>query len=344
MFYIIIRELFITEFMGSYKKATASYIVTGIVLMTVHMSVVLSHGGFLDFLSFHQKATLTAVDLGALRVRGTGGGFLISGSGMWLTITATLLFGSVTLRNTRAVTIAKICLIIIFVLAVIMTLARSSMIMLTVMFVVLLAGSLYLKYKRHIMSIFIVFIVLAVTGSAAGLGDIFTKRFDNAFEGDSWTSRMAFYGSAVDAFRQSPLLGIGVGSNYSWQENYPEIGGNRSRVVHSVYFLVLSEVGISGLIIFMIIIFLWLKYLFDCIRNPDCMPYLRSICMALFAFSASYFVYIVQVGEFEAFEPWLVMAIASAIKNLNVKGQTDEVDKAWNTGRSQQRLRPVPLT
>ena len=331
MFYIIIRELFITNFMGSYKKATLFYIVTAIALLIVHFSVVLSGGGFSDFLSFYQKETLTATDLGALRVRGTGGGFLISGPAMWFTITAILVFGSLTLRNTRAVRKLKIFLIMMFLLGVILTLQRSSMVMVIIMIIFLLAGSLYLKSKRNIILICIMLFVFAVIGSALRLGGIYEKRFENAFKSDSWTSRTDFYASAIDAFRQSPLLGIGVGSNYSWQKNYPDIGGGRSRVVHSVYFLVLSELGISGLIIFMVIIFLWLKYLFDCIMDHNYMPYLRSICMAFLAFGAGYLVYIVQVGEFEEFEVWLVMAIASAIKNLNspAVGMVKDYSNKW---------------
>ena len=48
------------------------------------------------------------------------------------------------------------------------------------------------------------------------------------------------------------------------------------------------------------------------------MPFMRIISMTLFAFSGSYLVYIVQVGEFEELEVWFVMAIASAIKKLDM--------------------------
>jgi O-antigen ligase len=130
---------------------------------------------------------------------------------------------------------------------------------------------------------------------------------------------MDFYNSAIDAFRQSPLLGIGVGSNYSWQLTYPELAGQESRGVHSVYFLVLSELGICGLILFLIIIFLWMKYLVDRIRDSSCPPFFRIISLAFFAYEAGYLVYIFQVGEFEEFEIWFAMAITSAIKSLNMQ-------------------------
>lgn len=317
IFYIIMRELFINDFLGSYKKATTYYIITGIVLLAVHMGIVLMFGGFYDFLSFYQKETLTSTDLGALRVRATGGGFLITGPAMWLFIAAILTFGSLMLTNSRAVKTLKISLIILFVLGATLTLQRSFVVMAIIMFVFLLIGSLYLKYKKNIVTISIILVAFVVIGSALGLTNIFEKRFENAFEDSSWVIRTEFYASAVDAFRHSPILGIGAGSNYSWLQTHANIG-DETRIVHSAYLLVLSEVGMLGFLIFLFMIYFWIKYLLDCIRNSNRMPYMRVISMTLFAFSASYFVYIVQVGEFEDFEVWFVMAIASAIKNLDL--------------------------
>jgi len=318
LFYIIIRDLFIRDFWGSYKRMTASYIGTGLILLIVYASVVLASGGFSDFLSLYQKETLTSLDLGALRVRGTGGGFLISGPSMWFMITGTFIFGSLVLTNSRIARRMKIPLaILMFTAATVLTLARSVFAMLIILLMLLFLGSLYLKLKRNIISISVILVVFVVMGAALGLGDIYSKRFTNAFKDGSWTQRIDFYNAASDAFVQSPVWGIGAGSNYSWQAKYPEIGG-RSRIVHSAYMLVLSELGMSGLIIFFVIIYFWLRYLWDCIRSDRCEPRLRSICMTMFAFSVSYLMYISIVGEFEAFEPWLVMAIASAIKNLNI--------------------------
>jgi len=297
---------------------TASYIGTGLILLIVYASVVLASGGFSDFLSLYQKETLTSLDLGALRVRGTGGGFLISGPSMWFMITGTFIFGSLVLTNSRIARRMKIPLaILMFTAATVLTLARSVFAMLIILLMLLFLGSLYLKLKRNIISISVILVVFVVMGAALGLGDIYSKRFTNAFKDGSWTQRIDFYNAASDAFVQSPVWGIGAGSNYSWQAKYPEIGG-RSRIVHSAYMLVLSELGMSGLIIFFVIIYFWLRYLWDCIRSDRCEPRLRSICMTMFAFSVSYLMYISIVGEFEAFEPWLVMAIASAIKNLNI--------------------------
>ena len=318
LFFIIMRELFIRDFWGSYKRTTASYIGAGVVLLIVYLSVVASAGGFSDFLSLYQKKTLTSLDLGALRVRGTGRGILMSGPSMWLMITGTFIFGSLMLSNSRAVrTIKTILIMIMFASATVLTLARSVFGMLIVLLILLFSGSLYLRSKRNIISISVILVIFAVMGAASGMGDIYSKRFKNAFKDGSWTQRVDFYRAATDAFVQNPMLGIGAGSNYSWQKNYPEIGENTSRIVHSAYMLVLSELGVTGFIIFLVIIYFWIRYLWDCLRSSKNEPSLRSICMTLFAFSVSYLLYILIVGEFEAFEPWLMMAIASAVKNLH---------------------------
>lgn len=341
MFYIIIRELFIRDFWGSYRRITVSYIVTGVVLLIVYASVVLSSGGFSDFLSLYQKETLTSLDLGALRVRGTGAGFLISGPSMWFMITGTFIFGSLVLTHSRIARRIKILLVLsMFTAATVLTLARSVFAMLIILLMLLFLGSLYLKSKRNIISISAILVIFAVMGAALGLGDIYSKRFTNAFKDGSWTQRVEFYRPAIDAFVENPITGIGAGSNYSWQANYPEIGGNRSRIVHSAYMLVLSELGMAGLIIFLVIIYFWLRYLWDCIRSSRREPRLRSICMTIFAFSVSYLLYILIVGEFEAFEPWLVMAIASAIKNLNVSAVV-RVNPISETGISQHSFSPI---
>jgi len=318
-FYIIIRELFIKDFWGSYKKTTVTYIITGIVLLTVYLSVVVSAGGFSDFLSLYHKKTLSSLDLGALRVRGSGGGFLISGPAMWYMIAGTFIFGSLVLTNSRITRKIKIILIMVmFASATVLTLARSVFGMFAVLMILLFSGSLFLRSKRNITAISVILILFTVMGAASGLVGIYSKRFKNAFRDGSWIQREELYNAAIGAFKYSPVLGIGAGSNYSWQANYPEIGANRSRIVHSAYMLVLSELGVIGFIIFLAIIYFWIKYLWNCVRNPNAGLYFRSISMTLFAFSISYLLYILIVGEFEAFEPWLVMAIASAIKNLNI--------------------------
>ena len=318
LFYIIIRELFIRDFMGSYTRITVAYMGTGLLLLVVHAFVVLLAGGFSDFLSLGQKATLTSVDLGALRARATGGGFLISGSSMWFMITGTVIFGSLVLTDSSIARRLKILLVLLIFAAAVLTLSRSTLIMLAILLILLFLGNVYLRLKRNIIAISVILVIFTAFGATLGIGNIFQKRFTNSFQDGSWTQRLDMYRPAVDAFVENPVAGIGAGSNYSWQANYPEIGGNRSRIVHSAYLLVLSEAGLLGSILLIVIIYFWLRYLWGCIRNCDCGPRLRSICMALLAFSISYLVYVSTVGEFEDFEPWLVMAIASAVKNLKV--------------------------
>jgi len=316
MFYIIMRELFIEDFLGSLNKSTVYYTVTGIVLLAVHIGIVLMFGGYYDFLTFYQKESLTSQDLGALRVMKTGGGFLITGPALWLFIAAILNYVSLMRTTERGTIFFKYFLILLFVLGAMLTLQRSLVVMVLIMFVVKFIGSLLLNYKKDIIGISTILVAFMVIGSSLGLTNIFEKRFENAFEDSSWVIRTEFYAAAFEAFRDSPIIGIGAGSNYSWLKAHAEIGDD-TRIVHSAYMLVLSETGAIGMFMFIGMVYWWIKYLLDAIRNPNNIPFMRIFSMTLFAFSASYLVYIVQVGEFEELEVWFVMAIASAIRILN---------------------------
>lgn len=323
LFYLIMRELFIRDFTAGYRSLTVSYVVTGLLLLLVHFSVVFSAGGLSDLLSLvhTKKAALTSIDLGALRVRGTGGGFFITGPSMWLMITGTVVFGSIMMTNSRLGRWLKVLLALTMFAGATLVLSRSTFVMLAGLMALLFLGSVYLRSKSNIIAISTILFLFAAAGAAAGLDDIYQKRFTNAFQDGSWTQRVDLYLPAIDAFLEHPLAGIGAGSNYSWQAHYPEIGKNQTRIVHSTYLLVLSETGVVGSIFFLAMLYFWIRYLWDCVRNRGCEPRIRSACMALLAFSVSYLVYMSVVGEFEEFEPWLVMAIASAVRNL--KGSID---------------------
>jgi len=314
-FFIIIRDSFIKDFKGNYKRATVSFIVTGAVLMVVSTGIVLSAGGYSDFLALQQKEVVTSLDMGALRMRGTGGGMLISGPSAWYIITVIFVFGSLMLAKSGFHRLTKIIVVLIFLAATVTTLSRSSIVVVGIILAVLLLGSFKLRLRENIPAIMSILLILAMCGTALGITRICSKRFIKPFEDGSWKERIAYYETATDAFLHSPIWGIGVGSNFSWQAKY---WAHQSRVVHSVPLLVLSETGLVGFVIFTVMIGLWLKYLWVCMHSFDVTPYLRGISLAMFAFSIGYIVLTLTVGEFEAFQPWLVMAVASAIKNLHM--------------------------
>lgn len=327
MFFILIRELMIMNFWDSYRKLTASYVFTSLLLLVVYLTVVLISGGFDDFLSLYQKKTLTSLDLGALRVRGTGAGFLISGPAMWFMITGAFVFGSIVGGQSYVFQHVKIFYsMIMFTASTVLTLARSVFGMFAILISGLLIGSIFVKSKKLIWSISVIFIIFAVAGTSLGLTGIYAKRFTNAFKDGSWIQREEMYDAAIGAFKEHPVIGIGAGANYTWQLNYPDIGGNRSRIVHSAYMLVLSELGLVGMTLFGAVIFLWLWYFWGGIRSRDQDDRLSGLCMVLLIFSISYLAYITIVGEFEAFEPWLLMAIASAVKSLCIT-EADNIEK-----------------
>jgi O-antigen ligase len=320
--FIIIRDLLIKDFLGNYKKMTISYIVTGVVIIIVYSSVIYAAGGFSDYMSLYEKETISSIDMRGLRTRGTGGGFLISGISDWLMVAGSLVYGTLALTKSAKASLIKIFIIVLmFAMATIGTLSRSAFIMGVIIISVLFLGNIKIglrKLKKNILMLLVVIIILGILGAGLGAKKIYTGRFSSGFEDQSWLERLVLYEVAIKAFFYSPIYGIGPGSNITWQDKHIEM--QPSRIVHSTYLTILSELGLIGLIIFTIMLYYWLSYLWHCLRSPDVNIYFRNISLAIFAFSIGYLILAAIQQEFEAFEPWLMMAFASALENLYSSG------------------------
>lgn len=315
-FYLVMRDLFINDFKNSYNQITLCFIITGIVLLLVHMSVIISLGGISDFQVLYQQDIVKSQDMGALRARATGAGILISGPTAWLTISGVFVFGSLMLTRSKFVKILKIVIIASMFGGAMLTLSRSAIINIGIIMAILLLGSIKLKLRENVSVLLKMAVVISTVGIVFGLTQILFKRMDNMFGDLSWMEREELYITAIEAFFNSPLVGIGVGSNYSWQLLNYDLGNQVSRLVHSLYLTILSETGILGFTIFICMLVFWLKYLWDCMYGLCVEPHIKSICLSLFAFSVGFLIYSMTVGEFENIEPWLIMAVASAVKIL----------------------------
>ena len=108
-----------------------------------------------------------------------------------------------------------------------------------------------------------------------------------------------------------------MGSNFTWQSLYAE--QTASRVPDNLYLNILSEVGLVGSISFLAIIFLWLKYLFSCLKDGKADIYMRNISLAIFAFSLTYLLAALISQEFESFEAWIMLGVASAIRHIQIR-------------------------
>jgi hypothetical protein len=318
-FYILIRELLIENFRDSYKKVTFCFIITGISMGIVYIFVIMQGASLSDIGALFQKEVLSSTDLGFARKYETGGGILISGPSNWLALAASFTFGSIGLTKTKLMRSIQIFLIPIMVfMSTIITLSRSAMMMVSLIFAILLIGNYKIGLKENKRILIFIMLSFLIIGSVLGIQKIIFSRFAAPFEDSSWYQRVDLGEIAIKAFLYSPIIGIGPGSNFSWQSQYTD--QVPSRLVDNLYLTILSEVGSIGFMIFMIIVFLWIKYLFYCFAYTKSDLYIRNISLVIFAFSISYLSIALIGQEFESFEAWIMLGITSAVRNIQTAG------------------------
>jgi O-antigen ligase len=82
------------------------------------------------------------------------------------------------------------------------------------------------------------------------------ERLENEFTTDY--GRLALIRSAFDAFKQNPIIGIGIGNFANFNLNYSMGSGSET---HNIFFQTLAEEGIVGFILLVSILFLLIKRL-----------------------------------------------------------------------------------
>jgi O-antigen ligase len=310
--YVLIREIFIWDFKDSFKKAAFAYALTSIVISVVYF---LSAGkeSLSSLFSLSHKESIAATDLLNIRAITTGGGILINGPQIWLMLASCFIYGSLMITKSKPARIVKFGLIGVFIFAAITTLNRSVMGLMGVIAAVLFIGSWNLKIKNARKWILVLCLCLLVGGTALRLPQIFLKRFTNVSQDQAWLERGDLAKSAIDAFRHSPVIGIGPGSNMTWEAKFRP---DPSRFVDNFYLTVLSEVGLIGFLLLLMMLYYWLKYLVTALRLKIMELPLKNMVLAVLAFSVG-FLFIALVGqEIESLEPWIMMGIAAAVKAL----------------------------
>ncbi len=156
-----------------------------------------------------------------------------------------LLFFGLFLTFSRAVIVAFVGISVLFFIAALLKLPKSL--------------------RSKIITLFILLVVFCLLFIIVFWPE-FQARFFNISSSDQAVSLRVYYNDiAVSAIRERPVFGLGIGNfvwylfnNYRFQEFW------LYQPVHNLYLLIASEIGILGLIIFLI--FLW-KVLFGRIKD-----------------------------------------------------------------------------
>jgi len=110
---------------------------------------------------------------------------------------------------------------------------------------------------------------------------IFSARFnfDNRLEKISVVERQFQYGESLRIFSQSPLLGVGLGTyTLALHKNYPDKQAWVYQPVHSIYLLILAEVGLLVFVCLCVLVFLLLRIVWR--KNPLFIPVIITLLVA----------------------------------------------------------------
>jgi len=184
---------------------------------------------------------------------------------------------------------------------------RAAWIGLVFGWLVILALSKQFMGKR--IGVASVLIGAVVVAWYSGVGGLVRARFapDMLTSDPAIEERLLFFGITIARFIDSPIVGAGVAS----------IVSDEFLIVHNVYLQVLGELGVIGETVLLWIIWLWMLYLLRArvTLNQRNDPWGGRIAVSMLGASVFFLVYFTVGHDLGSAEPWILMAMASALHN-----------------------------
>jgi probable O-glycosylation ligase (exosortase A-associated) len=211
-----------------------------------------------------------------------------------------------------------ICGFIIGIISVVVSFSRGGFIGLIAMFVVL-----WYFNPRKVLTLTVI-TVCACSIYFFG-GQAYRERITTVTDMNEGTAdeRILSWETAWDMFLDNPL---GVGGN-NFQVRFPEYQGHRfkkgmwGRVAHSLWFTLIPETGIFGIIIYLMLLYYNIKDIFKIRRlnslrdNPDA-QYLYNLSLAMLASLAGFFAAASFISVLYYPHYWYMTAIIVATMNI----------------------------
>lgn len=107
--------------------------------------------------------------------------------------------------------------------------------------------------RRRVLGIFVLFLLVIVLNMFFFWPEIYARFFEASPKEQAVVLRIYYNDIALDIIKQNPLLGIGIG-NFVWflYQNFQFKETWLYQPVHNLFLLIASEIGILGLIIFIL--------------------------------------------------------------------------------------------
>jgi putative inorganic carbon (hco3(-)) transporter len=145
------------------------------------------------------------------------------------------------------------------VLGLILTFSRSVLLLGSVSIIFFLLFSFIKTKNKYILKPLLVFVVSLIV-LILSLSSLLSQRINLNSDNQAVSLRAFYNTSAIEIIKKSPLTGVGLGSFSSeLRKIYPDLENWQYQPAHNIYLLIDSEVGILGLITFLLFLIFFLK-------------------------------------------------------------------------------------
>jgi O-antigen ligase len=162
---------------------------------------------------------------------------------------------------------------------------------------------------------FVVVKTLSPSGEALTL-DKFKEHVSNAFYGASYDERVGTIETAIQAWHEHPLIGVGVGGFGPYAAPHPYYEPKDGwRIVNNEYIEVLAESGIFGLACFIALIMVLIIRSWGAARRTQD-PYLKSVMVGLLAAFLGVLVQYLTFSTLYVMHIWVLIGLMVAVQNM----------------------------
>jgi putative inorganic carbon (HCO3(-)) transporter len=256
---------------------------------------------------------------------------------------------SLTMRALAAISTALITLAVVF------TFSRGAAVGLGALMLALMA--LRLIQFRHVLAMLLVLVLVLVAfpqyanrvGSLAAVASVTSGGGTSAID-NSLLSRVTETLSAGLVMVDHPILGVGPDMFPFYYQQYAEIVGilvknGAAREAHNLYLGVGAELGVIGLVVFLIIAYLTLRMLLlarrrSLIRRPDLERLTTPYLLALMTYYVTgMFLHLSFIRFY-----WLMLAVAGAAAVITLRETADEASASGARPTTAPAIPPAPAT
>jgi O-antigen ligase len=309
LLYALLVNYLRVNFRAGFRTIAVFLVVSGLMQSAAFLYSIREYGGAKALGVMLAAETLVSNDpqLAVVKSESSAGLFLRGGAS-WFPLC--MFFGIAIAHRMKTVWGSALVRAAVALMAVLtlLTFSRGAWISLAVAIFVLLVTGRRRRALRRVFLLASVFLVVAAAGGYAVIERIVRSRFSSVeamLIDPSILDRMEYFRLALERFRISSLLGGGAAG----------IAPSEFIIVHNVYLQVLGELGLLGVVVFGIVLWKWANCLLrargysSAVGDHD----LTMAVTAMLGVTAFFLTYFLIGHDLESGEPWIVMAMSSAL-------------------------------